>query len=371
MQAVAIGPRPAVSSWKTWRGLRSALRHDKVMNDSQRGQSALHTVFSMQHPTLSDIEAARDRIASEANVTPLIGSPAIDQRLGGRVLFKCETLQRVGAFKFRGAYNAIARLDRAAAPGGVVACSSGNHAQGVAEAARLLGYRAVIVMPADAPAIKIERTKAAGAEVVLYDRETESREEIALELQRERQAAFIPPFDHFDVITGQGTVGLELMRQAAALGVTPDIVLAPCSGAGLSTGIATAVKALSPKTEVYAVEPEAFDDLARSFETGKREQNRLASGSICDALMANSTSDLTYAIAKEKLAGSLRVSDAEVKEAMRVAFAELKLVVEPGGAAGLAALLAGRISLEGRTAVVVLSGGNVDPIAFAEILAGG
>lgn len=324
-----------------------------------------------QPPTFADIEAARRRIAAEAKVTPLIGSSAIDERMGGRVLFKCETLQRVGAFKFRGAYNAIAKLDRAQAPGGVVACSSGNHAQGVAEAARLLRYAAVIVMPRDAPRIKIEKTRAAGAEVVLYDRETEDREEIAARYQKERNAAFIPPFDHPDVIAGQGTTGLELMEQAKVMGLTPDVILAPCSGAGLSTGIATAVKALSPRTEVYAVEPEAFDDLARSFESGKRERNKAASGSICDALMAASTSDLTFSIAKEKLAGSLRVSDAEVREAMRVAFAELKLVVEPGGAAAFAALLSGRIALDGRTAAVVLSGGNVDPIAFAEILAGG
>ncbi len=325
----------------------------------------------MRHPTLADIEAARDRIAAEAKVTPLIGSAAIDKRLGGRVLFKCETLQRIGAFKFRGAYNAISQVDRKVFPGGVVACSSGNHAQGVAEAARLLGHAALIVMPADAPRLKIEGTKSAGAEVVLYNRETQDREEIAARYQRERKAAFIHPFDNFDVICGQGTAGLEAMMQAKAFGLTPDVVLAPCSGGGLSTGIATAVKALAPSAEIYAVEPEAFDDLARSLESGTRESNRLASGSICDALMASSSSDLTFSLAKARLSGSLRVSDAEVKEAMRVAFSELKLVVEPGGAAAFAALLAGRIRLDGRTAVVVLSGGNVDPIAFAEILAGG
>ncbi len=325
----------------------------------------------MRLPTLADIEAARDRIAGEAKVTPLIGSAAIDKRLGGCVLFKCETLQRIGAFKFRGAYNAISQIDRTANPGGVVACSSGNHAQGVAEAARLLGHAALIVMPSDAPRLKIEGTRAAGAEVVLYNRETEDREEIAARYQRERKAAFIHPFDNFDVICGQGTAGLEAMTQAKAMGLSPDVVLAPCSGGGLSTGIATAVKALAPSAEIYAVEPEAFDDLARSLESGTRESNRLASGSICDALMASSSSDLTFSLAKERLSGSLRVSDAEVKEAMRVAFSELKLVVEPGGAAAFAALLAGRIRLEDRTAVVVLSGGNVDPIAFAEILAGG
>ncbi len=324
----------------------------------------------MQLPTLSDIEAARVRIAGKARLTPLIGNEGLDARLGGRVLFKCETLQRMGAFKIRGAYNAIARLDRSKAPGGVVTCSSGNHAQGVAEAARLLGYPATIVMPADAPRIKVERTRAAGAEVVLYDRDTEDREAIAKRIESERKAIFIPPFDHPDVIAGQGTAGLEIMEQARALGLTPDIVIAPCSGGGLATGIATAVKALLPSAEVYAAEPQDFDDLARSLETGERQSNKGTSGSICDALMS-SVSALTFALAQERLAGSLRVSDAEVKEAMRVAFSELKLVVEPGGAAAFAALLAKRIDLDGRTAVVVLSGGNVDPIAFAEILAGG
>lgn len=320
-------------------------------------------------PTLADIEAARARIAGQARMTPLIGNETIDAQLGGRVLFKCESLQRMGAFKIRGAYNAIAKLDCGAAPGGVVTCSSGNHAQGVAEAARLLGYPAVIVMPADAPRIKVERTRAAGAEVVLYDRDKEDREAIARRIESERRAVFIPPFDHPDVIAGQGTAGLELMEQARALGITPDLVIAPCSGGGLATGIATAVKSLAPATEVYAAEPEDFDDLARSLETGERQTNRATSGSICDALMS-SVSALTFALAKDRLTGSLRVSDAEVKEAMRVAFSELKLVVEPGGAAAFAAVLARRVLLDGRTAVVVLSGGNVDPIAFAQILAG-
>jgi threonine dehydratase len=321
-------------------------------------------------PTLADIRAARVRIAGHARVTPLIGNNSIDARLGGRVLFKCESLQRVGAFKFRGAYNAIAKLDRSAADGGVVTCSSGNHAQGVAEAARLLGYPAVIVMPADAPRLKIERTRAAGGEVVLYDRDKEDREAIARRIERDRRAVFIPPFDHPDVIAGQGTAGLELIEQAQASGITPDLVIVPCSGGGLATGIATAVKTIVPACEVYAAEPEDFDDLARSLETGERQANRAASGSICDALMS-SVSELTFTLARERLAGSLRVSDAEVKEAMRVAFSELKLVVEPGGAAAFAAVLAHRVPLAGRTAVVVLSGGNVDPIAFAEILAGG
>lgn len=303
-------------------------------------------------------------------MTPLIGNDGLDAKLGGRLLFKCESLQRMGAFKIRGAYNAIAKLDRSTAPGGVVTCSSGNHAQGVAEAARLLGYPAVIVMPADAPRMKIERTRAAGGEVVLYDRDKEDREAIARRIETERHARFIPPFDHPDVIAGQGTAGLEIMEQAKAIGVTPDIVVAPCSGGGLATGIATAVKAIAPAAQVYAAEPEDFDDLARSLETGERQSNKATSGSICDALMS-SVSALTFTLAKQRLAGSLRVSDAEVKEAMRTAFTELKLVVEPGGAAAFAAVLARRVALDGRTAVVVLSGGNVDPVDFAQILAGG
>jgi threonine dehydratase len=329
----------------------------------ERGES------SMQTPTFEHVEAAARRIAGHGVETPLLRSAALDAATGGRILLKAETLQRVGAFKFRGAYNKISQIDRMVHPGGVVACSSGNHAQGVAEAARLLGLQAVVVMPADAPRLKIERTKAAGAEVVPYDRETEDREAISRKLANERGAAMVHPFDDPDIIAGQGTAGLELMRQAAALGMTPDAVIAPCSGGGLSAGVSLAVKQLAPKTEVWAAEPAGFDDLARSLRSGKRERNSRTAGSICDALLAPSPGEITFAIARRNLAGSIAVSDDAVRRAMRFAYLELKLVVEPGGATGLAAVLEGLLPAKGRTVVVVLSGGNVDPAQFAEIIA--
>lgn len=320
----------------------------------------------MHVPEFKDVEAAAERIAHLAIRTPLLESHALNARTGGRILLKAETLQRIGAFKFRGAYNAVSRLSKAQHPGGVVAYSSGNHAQGVAEAARLCGCPAVIVMPSDAPAIKVARTKALGAEVILYDRNTEDREAIAGTLARERRAALVLPFDDSHIIAGQGTAGLELMQQAAATGAQPDCVLAPCSGGGLITGIALAVKHLRPQAEVYAVEPAGFDDFGRSLRAGTRQRNARMSGSICDALLSPEPGVLTFAIAKATLAGALAVTDDEVRAAMRYAFAELKLVVEPGGATALAAVLSGKLPAEGRTIAVVLSGGNVDPQLFAD-----
>jgi len=319
-------------------------------------------------PTYDDVLAAAERLGPLAVRTPLIEHPALNDRTGGRVLLKPEILQRVGSFKFRGAYNAISQLDRARFPGGVVACSSGNHAQGVAAAAMICDMSSLIVMPQDAPQLKMARTRRYGGEVVTYDRETEDRDAIAQALCAERKAAFIPPFDHPDVIAGQGTVGLELMQQAKVINATPDAVLAPCSGGGLITGIALAVKKLSPSTEVYSAEPAGFDDLARSLESGHRERNAQLSGSICDALLVATPGELTFEIARQTLTGGVAVSDEEVRSAMRFAFEELKLVVEPGGAVALAAILAGKVPAYGRTTACVLSGGNVDPALFAQII---
>src|SRR5690606_8854435 len=232
-------------------------------------------------PTYDDVLSAAERLGALAVRTPPIAHPVLNERTAGRVLLKLETLQRVGAFKFRGAYNAISQLDKSRFTGGVVACSSGNHAQGVAAAAMICGMDALIVMPQDAPELKVARTKRYGAEVVSYDRETEDRDAIARDLCAERNAAFIPPFDHPAVIAGQGTVGLELMQQAQAMNALPDAVIAPCSGGGLVTGVGLAVKHANPKAEVYAVEPEGFDDLARSLDSGQRERNEKLSGSIC------------------------------------------------------------------------------------------
>jgi threonine dehydratase len=322
-------------------------------------------------PTIADVRAARERLAGRALVTPLIEHPALNERAGGRVLLKAENLQRVGAFKFRGAYNAVVQVDRAAYPGGVVACSSGNHAQGVAHAATLCKMPSLIVMPKDAPALKIARTRAFGAEVHLYDRVKEDRDAIALDYCAKRKAKFVHPFDDFDVISGQGTVGLELMEQAKAAGAVPDDVLVCCSGGGLASGVALAVKAANAGTIVHTVEPAGFDDFATSLASGKPERNEKMSGSICDALLAPSPGKLTFAIGRAAMGPGLVVTDEEARVAMRFAFEELKLVLEPGGAVALAAVLAGKVATKGRTVACVLSGGNTDPESYARIIAGG
>jgi len=300
--------------------------------------------------------------------TPLIESPVVNARLGGRLLVKPECLQRTGSFKFRGAFNAIVQLDETKRRAGVVAYSSGNHAQGVAAAAQLLGIPATIVMPADAPAIKLANTRGYGAEVVLYDRRRESRESIAQRVAAERGASLIPPYDDVRVIAGQGTVGLELAQQAEALGVSLEAVVVPAGGGGLLAGTATAVAALSPGTKLYSAEPAAFDDHRRSLAAGRRIENEPTARSICDALQAPQPGEITFAINRRLLAGGLAVSDDEVRDAMRVAFADYKLVIEPGGAAALAAVLSGKLDVSGKAVAVVASGGNVDAGTFAEAL---
>jgi threonine dehydratase len=318
--------------------------------------------------TIEMIRAAATRLAPHIVQTPVLEHTALNERVGGRVFLKCENLQRVGAFKFRGAYNKISQVDKKAYPGGVVASSSGNHAQGVAAAATLCGIRSVIVMPKDAPPIKVARTKAFGGEVVFYDRERDDRDGMAKAICAERQALFVPPFDDADVISGQGTAGLELMAEIARRGVKLDAVLVNVSGGGLASGIAVAVKDASPSTEMWTVEPAGFDDFARSLASGKPERNSRLSGSICDALMAESPGKLTLAIGTALMKGGVSVTDDEVREAMRFAFEELKLVVEPGGAASLAAILTGKVPVKGRNVAALLSGGNADPAQYARII---
>ncbi len=318
--------------------------------------------------TFADIEAAAARIRGHAVETPLVESPALNERLGARVLLKLETLQRVGAFKFRGAYNRLVQLTPDERKRGVVAFSSGNHAQGVALAAKLLGMPALIVMPADAPAMKVANTRGYGAEIRLYDRLKESREAIAAEIARDRGAVVVPAFDDPHIIAGQGTAGLEMIRQAELLGAQFDLVLTPASGGGLMAGVSQAVKTLSPKTELWAVEPTGFDDLALSLKAGERVTIHPTTRSLCDALESPAPGVLNFPILQKNLAGALDVSNAEVTEAMRYAFATLKLVVEPGGVAALAALLSGKVSSAGKTVGVILSGGNVDPELFAQVL---
>jgi threonine dehydratase len=319
-------------------------------------------------PALDDLRAAAEAIAPYAVRTPLLESPFLNDRIGSRVLLKAEVLQRTGSFKFRGAYNCVSRIDRAEFPGGVVACSSGNHAQGVAEAARLCGIPAVIVMPADAPAIKVARTRRSGAEVVHYDRQTEDRDAIARTLSEERRARFVAPFDDFHVIAGQGTVGLELAAQAREAGADLEAVLVPCSGGGLTAGTALGVRAATPDARIFTVEPEGFDDYARSLQSGTREKIAPSNNSICDALLMTQPGELTFAINKDMAAGGLVIADAEVRKAVSFAFRELKLVVEPGGAIALAALLSGAYRPAGRAVAIVLSGGNIDPALFAEMI---
>ena len=317
----------------------------------------------------ADIDAAARVLAPFAVRTPLLSSPVLNERIGTKVFLKPEMLQRTGSFKFRGAFNKLSSIPPGARGGGVVAFSSGNHAQGVAAAAQILNMRATIVMPADAPLSKRERTKGYGAEVVLYDRDREDREAIAGEIAAKRGATLVPPYDDPKVIAGQGTVGREIAEDMAALGLAPDIVVAPVSGGGLIAGVATAIKARYPQAVLISAEPEGFDDHARSLRSGKREPHRAEGRTICDALMASIPGEITFAINSKLLTEGVTASDAEVAIAVGFAFRELKLVVEPGGAVGLAALLAGRIECGGKNVVIVLSGGNVDSDLYAKLIA--
>ncbi|QWG25139.1 threonine/serine dehydratase [Bradyrhizobium sediminis] len=318
--------------------------------------------------TPADIDAAARVLAPFAVRTPLLSPPVLSERMGTRVFLKPEMLQRTGSFKFRGAFNKMSSIPPDKRSGGVVAFSSGNHAQGVAHAAQILGMQATIVMPSDAPLSKRERTRAFGAEVVLYDRDREDREAIANGIAEKRGATLVRPYDDPLVIAGQGTVGREICEDMAALGVAPDIVIAPASGGGLVAGVATAIKARYPQAMVMSGEPEAFDDHARSLRAGRREPHASKGRTICDALMASIPGEITFAINSRLLSQGVTASDAEVGTAVGFAFRELKLVVEPGGAVGLAALMAGRIDISGRNVVIVLSGGNVDADMFSRLI---
>ncbi len=311
-------------------------------------------------------DAAR-QIAGRAVRTPLIESPALNERLGGRVLLKAENLQHAGAFKFRGAWNRISRLSPEELKRGVVAYSSGNHAQAVAAAARMMGTSAIIVMPADSPKVKVEGVIAFGGEVRIYDRYSESREAIGEEIARTRGSVLVRPFDDPFVIEGQGTVGLEILEQAESVGARIDQLLCGASGGGLIAGINLSMAARSPETPVIGVEPEHYNDTQLSLAAGERLTHGPAPGTICDALMTDRPGELTFPI-NRRLKAVVTVSDAEVAAAVRFAFRTLKLVVEPGGAVSLAALLAGKVEARDRTTAVVLSGGNVDPALFSAII---
>lgn len=319
-------------------------------------------------PEFSDVERAAGRIAGRAVRTPLLHSPALSERFEATVFLKPENLQRMGSFKFRGAFNAVSALGEAASAG-VVACSSGNHAQGVAEAARLCGVSATIVMPADAPQIKKSGVIAAGGRVVDYDRVSEDRDAVAAAIIQEQGGTLIHPYNNFDVISGQGTVGLEIAEDCERLGVTPDHVLVPCGGGGLTAGSALAMKARFPGALVHPVEPAGFDDYGRSLKTGQLQSNENLSGSVCDALLAPSPGPIGFEINRTLCGPALSVDDDAALLAVGYACRTLKLVVEPGGAVALAALRSGSLPVRGKTCVIVLSGGNLEDEMLARALA--
>ncbi len=317
-------------------------------------------------PGPDDVLAAACRIAPYAVRTPLVESPQLGEKIGGRVFLKLEILQRTGSFKFRGALNRILMIPQDQRAAGVVAFSSGNHAQGVAAAAKLLAMPALIVMPSDAPRAKIEGTRAFGAEIVLYDRLKEDREAIAARICAERRATLVKPFDDPGIMAGQGTVGLEIAEDAARLGAVLDTVLVPCSGGGLVSGVALGLRTAGLAAKAHSVEPENYDGMRRSLAAGTRSSAPGGKQSIADALMAPTPGEHVFALAKNLLSPGLVVRDAELETAVAFAATRLKLLVEPGGAAALAALLAGKA--EGRNIALVLSGGNADFAAVAEIV---
>jgi threonine dehydratase len=325
----------------------------------------------MTLPTHEDVREAAARIAPHVVRTPMLRHPLLDQLTGGTVLVKPEPLQRTGSFKLRGAIHAALRLTEAERRAGIVTHSSGNHGQAVACAAAMLGMPALIAMPADAPAIKIESTRRWGAAITFFDRKTTDRETLAGRLAAERGGTVLPPFDHPDVIAGQGTLALELFEDAKAAGLSLDALAVCTGGGGLIAGCALAAEGASPGTAVWAVEPEGWDDTARSLAAGERIANDGQGSTLCDALLSMRPGAITFAVNRPRLAGGVAVTRAEVFRAMRFAFEHLKIVAEPGGAVALAAVLAGKVEAKGRVVGLVVSGGNVDRAVFAEALAAG
>ncbi len=329
----------------------------------------MQSAIALGMVTYADIEAAAERVAPFINRTPLLESESLNERLGGRIFLKAECLQKTGSFKFRGATNRISQLNAAEKRAGVVAFSSGNHAQGVALAAKLHGVPATIVMPADAPQTKIKNTERHGPRIVLYDRRTQSREKISAGIAAETGALLVPPFDDPHIIAGQGTIGLEVAAQAEKRGVRFDDFVVNISGGGLSAGSSIALGQQTPQTQVWLAEPRDFNDAGRSLEAGHQLRNAPGGQSICDALLQPVPGDLTFPILKKNGVRGLAASDKEVLAAMRLAFEEFKLVLEPSGAVALACVLQGRLQVTGRTICVVCTGGNVDAELFWRAIA--
>lgn len=319
-------------------------------------------------PKFEDVQAAADMLKDKAIRTPLLKSTVLDQRCAADVFLKVESLQRTGSFKFRGAYNAIANLSPEQRAVGIIACSSGNHAQGIAAAAKLFDAKATIVMPDDAPELKISRTRELGAEIVFYNREHGDRDQTSAQVLDERGGTFIHPFNNFHVIAGQGTVGLEIVDEMHDMDRTLDRVLVCTGGGGLTAGVGLAVHERFPNAKIHPVEPEGFDDYRRSLISGKLEKNERTSGSVCDAIITPSPGAIGFEINRDLLDEGIVISDNEALNAVQFAYEELKLVVEPGGAAALAGLLQKSDSWCGETIAVVISGGNVDPGLFTEVI---
>jgi threonine dehydratase len=321
-----------------------------------------------QNVNTQDIEAAAARLLGFATRTPLLRSEVLDATTGAQIWLKPEVLQITGSFKFRGAYNRLSAMSAQERKNGVVAFSSGNHAQGVAAAAHMLGMPAVIVMPSDAPKLKIDRTRGFGAEIIFYDRATQSREAISEKIAAERSAIVVPSFNDEYIIAGQGTAGLEIATDLRARNIIPDIFLVCCGGGGLAAGCALALRAHFPNVEIVIVEPENYDDITRSLLAGEILGINGFAPTLCDALQTSKTDPLPFDILRSVGARGVSVSEAQVRAAVRFAFTELKLVVEPGGAVALAAALSGAVSIKGKNIAVMLSGGNVDADVFAKCL---
>ncbi len=327
----------------------------------------MDSLNSSEPPVFADIKDAARQLNGWARRTPLLENSILNEQLGFRLIVKPECLQRTGSFKFRGAFNKISRIPEDMRENGVVAFSSGNHAQGVAAAATLMGMKSTIIMPKDAPKAKIDNTRALGGSVVLYDRLTENREEIGERMQKEQGAILVKPYDEPLIIAGQGTIGLEISEQVEEIDAKPDAVIVPAGGGGLISGTALAISE-TLGCDVYSAEPETYDDHKRSLEAGSRQPVPDGAVSICDALLAPIPGELTFSLNSRLLAGGLSVSDEEVLRAMKTAMLSLKIVVEPGGAVALASALTQKIDLKGKTVVCVCSGGNADPEMLSRAL---
>ncbi len=313
-----------------------------------------------------EIEQSYKRISQYSVETPLLSSTLLNKKFNSKIFVKAENLQKIGAFKFRGAINSILKLEHDQK--NVLAWSSGNHAQAVASACYLTNRKATIIMPEDSPVAKFNGTKSWGADIVTYNRYKESREEIGKDLARKLNAIIIPPFDHVDVINGQGTAGYEILKECSIKNINPDLILCCCGGGGLIAGISTAIKEKIPRVPIYAVEPENFNDTKLSLDKGEITEVDINKKSICDALLANKPGELTFSINRENLSGALLVSDLEALKAMNYAFNYLKIVLEPGGAVALASALFNKIDITNKNVIVVASGGNVDAEIFQKAL---